>query len=29
MARETKLVSLKVLDDRGNGQSMNVLRALE
>ena len=26
---ETKLVSLKVLDDRGNGQSMNVLRALE
>jgi serine protease AprX len=29
MAREAKLVSLKVLDDRGNGQSMNVLRALE
>ncbi|HEY6591654.1 MAG TPA: S8 family serine peptidase, partial [Actinomycetota bacterium] len=29
MARETKLVSLKVLDDQGNGQSMNVLRALE
>jgi serine protease AprX len=29
MARESKLVSLKVLDDRGNGQSMNVLRALE
>jgi serine protease AprX len=29
MARETKLVSLKVLDERGNGQSMNVLRALE
>jgi serine protease AprX len=29
IARETKLVSLKVLDDRGNGQSMNVLRALE
>jgi serine protease AprX len=29
MARETRLVSLKVLDDRGNGQSMNVLRALE
>ncbi|HEY6709862.1 MAG TPA: S8 family serine peptidase, partial [Actinomycetota bacterium] len=29
MARETKLVSLKVLDDRGTGQSMNVLRALE
>jgi serine protease AprX len=29
MARETRLVSLKVLDDQGNGQSMNVLRALE
>jgi serine protease AprX len=29
IARETKLVSLKVLDDRGAGQSMNVLRALE
>jgi serine protease AprX len=29
IARETKLVSLKVLDDRGNGQSRNVLRALE
>jgi serine protease AprX len=29
IARETKLVSLRVLDDRGNGQSMNVLRALE
>jgi serine protease AprX len=29
MARETKLVSLKVLDDRGDGRSMNVLRALE
>jgi serine protease AprX len=29
IARETKLVSLKVLDDRGGGQSMNVLRALE
>ena len=29
MAREAKLVSLKVLDDQGNGQSMNVLRALE
>ncbi|HKP98752.1 MAG TPA: S8 family serine peptidase, partial [Actinomycetes bacterium] len=29
IARETKLVSLKVLDERGNGQSMNVLRALE
>jgi serine protease AprX len=29
IARETKLVSLKVLDDRGNGQSMNVVRALE
>src|ERR671910_755377 len=29
IAREAKLVSLKVLDDRGNGQSMNVLRALE
>jgi serine protease AprX len=29
IARETKLVSLKVLDDQGNGQSMNVLRALE
>ncbi|HEV3464011.1 MAG TPA: S8 family peptidase [Actinomycetota bacterium] len=29
IARETKLVSLKVLDDRGNGHSMNVLRALE
>jgi serine protease AprX len=29
IARETKLVSLKVLDDRGDGRSMNVLRALE
>ncbi|HEV3465295.1 MAG TPA: S8 family serine peptidase, partial [Actinomycetota bacterium] len=29
IAQETKLVSLKVLDDRGGGQSMNVLRALE
>jgi serine protease AprX len=29
MACEAKLVSLKVLDDQGNGQSMNVLRALE
>jgi subtilisin family serine protease len=29
IASEAKLVSLKVLDDRGNGQSMNVLRALE
>jgi serine protease AprX len=29
IARECKLVSLKVLDDRGNGQSMNVVRALE
>src|SRR5215213_6372438 len=29
MARESRLVSLKVLDDQGNGQSMNVLRALE
>src|SRR5215207_5433484 len=29
MARESRLVSLKVLDERGNGQSMNVLRALE
>ena len=29
IAAEAKLVSLKVLDDRGNGQSMNVLRALE
>jgi serine protease AprX len=29
IARETKLVSLKVLDDRGGGRSMNVLRALE
>ena len=29
IARESKLVSLKVLDDRGNGHSMNVVRALE
>ena len=29
IARETKLVSLKVLDDQGNGRSMNVVRALE
>jgi serine protease AprX len=29
IAAEARLVSLKVLDDRGNGQSMNVLRALE
>jgi subtilisin family serine protease len=29
IARESKLVSLKVLDDRGNGSSMNVVRALE
>jgi subtilisin family serine protease len=29
IARQCKLVSLKVLDDRGNGQSMNVVRALE
>jgi len=29
IARECKLVSLKVLDDRGGGQSMNVVRALE
>ena len=29
IARECKLVSLKVLDDRGNGSSMNVVRALE
>jgi serine protease AprX len=29
IARETKLVSLKVLDDRGDGRSMNVVRALE
>jgi len=29
IARESKLVSLKVLDHQGNGQSMNVVRALE
>jgi serine protease AprX len=29
IARQSKLVSLKVLDDRGNGHSMNVVRALE
>ena len=29
IARATKLVSLKVLDDRGDGRSMNVVRALE
>jgi serine protease AprX len=29
IASECRLVSLKVLDDRGNGQSMNVVRALE
>jgi serine protease AprX len=29
IAREAKLVSLKVLDHQGNGQSMNVVRALE
>jgi serine protease AprX len=29
MAPDTKLVSLRVLDDRGRGSSMNVLRALE
>jgi serine protease AprX len=29
IAGESKLVSLKVLDDRGNGSSMNVVRALE
>jgi subtilisin family serine protease len=29
IAGECKLVSLKVLDDRGNGSSMNVVRALE
>jgi serine protease AprX len=29
IARECKLVSLKVLDDQGGGSSMNVVRALE
>ena len=29
IARQCKLVSLKVLDDRGGGHSMNVVRALE
>lgn len=29
MAPDTKLVSLRVLDDRGRGSSMNVVRALE
>ena len=29
IAAHTKLVSLKVLDDEGNGSSMNVVRALE
>src|SRR6266545_2713946 len=29
MARESKLVSLKILDDHGGGSSMNVVRALE
>jgi serine protease AprX len=29
MARECKLVSLKILDDHGGGSSMNVVRALE
>jgi serine protease AprX len=29
MAPDTKLVSLRVLDERGRGSSMNVLRALE